>query len=67
MPMASRQPPFSCAFCPQPDGTKSMTLLTAAAGIEDLDPETHKVVFLANVADPGPLAARLFIMAEALL
>lgn len=29
-PMASRQPPFSCAFCPQPDGTKSMTLLTAA-------------------------------------
>ena len=29
-PMASRQPPFSCAFCPQPDGGKSMTLLTAA-------------------------------------
>ena len=29
-PMASRQPPFACAFCPQPDGTKSMTLLTAA-------------------------------------
>ncbi len=29
-PMASRQPPFSCAFCPQSDGTKSMTLLTAA-------------------------------------
>ncbi|MDP6931501.1 MAG: VWA domain-containing protein, partial [Myxococcota bacterium] len=34
--------------------------ITAAAGIEELDPETHKVVFLANVADPGPLAARLF-------
>ena len=29
-PMASRQPPFACAFCPQIDGTKSMTLLTAA-------------------------------------
>ena len=29
-PMASRQPPFACAFSPQPDGTKSMTLLTAA-------------------------------------
>ena len=29
-PMASRQPPFSCAFCPRSDGTKSMTLLTAA-------------------------------------
>ena len=33
-PMASRQPPFSCAFCPQPDGTKSMTLLTAASSSE---------------------------------
>jgi len=29
-PMAARQPPFSCAFCPKADGTKSMTLLTAA-------------------------------------
>ena len=30
-PMASRQPPFSCAFCPRDDGKKSMTLLTAAS------------------------------------
>ena len=33
-PMASRQPPFSCAFCPQPDGGKSMTLITAAGSSE---------------------------------
>jgi len=30
-PMASRQPPFACAFCPRDDGKKSMTLLTAAS------------------------------------
>ena len=33
-PMASRQPPFSCSFCPREDGTKSMTLLTAASSSE---------------------------------
>ena len=33
-PMASRQPPFSCAFCPQPGGGKSMTLITAAGSSE---------------------------------
>ena len=33
-PMASRQPPFACAFCPRDDGKKSMTLLTAASSSE---------------------------------
>lgn len=33
--------------------------VTSTAGIAELDPEQHRVVFLANVADPGPLAARL--------
>ena len=31
----------------------------ASAGVADLDPEVHRVVFLANVADPGALAPRL--------
>lgn len=29
------------------------------AGLADLDPDVHQVVFLANVADPRPLAAQL--------
>jgi hypothetical protein len=29
------------------------------AGLADLDPETHRVVFLANVADPRPVGPRL--------
>jgi len=33
--------------------------VTSAAGLEDLDPKVHRVVFLANVADPMPLAGRL--------
>ena len=33
--------------------------VTGVAGIATLDPETHQVVFLANVADPGPLANHL--------
>jgi hypothetical protein len=33
--------------------------LTSAAGVAELDPEVHRVVFLANVADPAPLSARL--------
>ncbi len=33
--------------------------VTSTAGVADLDPEVHRVVFLANVADPGPLAVRL--------
>jgi hypothetical protein len=33
--------------------------VTGPAGISSLDPETHQVVFVANVADPGPLANHL--------
>ncbi len=33
--------------------------VTAPGGVEALDPETHKVLFLANVSDPGPMAALL--------
>jgi hypothetical protein len=33
--------------------------VTAASGIPTLDPDVHRVVFLANVADPAPLAADL--------
>jgi len=33
--------------------------VTSTAGVADLDPTVHRVVFLANVADPGPLAVRL--------
>jgi len=33
--------------------------VTAAGGVLDLDPEVHRVVFVANLADPAPLAARL--------
>ncbi len=33
--------------------------ITAPAGIHELDPERHRVVFLANVADPRPLADAL--------
>ncbi len=33
--------------------------VTSTAGVADLDPEVHRVVFLANLADPGPLAPRL--------
>lgn len=31
----------------------------ASAGVSDLDPSVHRVVFLANMADPAPLATRL--------
>lgn len=33
--------------------------LTSPSGISALDPEEHRVVFLANVSEPAPLAARL--------
>jgi hypothetical protein len=33
--------------------------ITAPSGVQSLDPEVHRVVFLANVADPGPWANRL--------
>lgn len=33
--------------------------VTTIAGLSNLDPEVHRVVFLANVADPEPVAARL--------
>ena len=33
--------------------------VTSSAGVPELDPEVHRVVFVANLADPGPLAARL--------
>ena len=33
--------------------------VTAASGIPALDPDVHRVVFLANVADPAPFAADL--------
>ncbi|MEL6341859.1 MAG: BatA domain-containing protein [Myxococcota bacterium] len=32
--------------------------VTASAGITSLDPEVHRVVFLANLADPGSIAGR---------
>lgn len=33
--------------------------VTSTAGVVNLDPEVHRVVFLANVSDPTPLATRL--------
>lgn len=33
--------------------------VTSTAGVVDLDPEVHRVVFLANVSDPSGLAPRL--------
>ncbi|MCA9491863.1 MAG: VWA domain-containing protein [Myxococcales bacterium] len=33
--------------------------VTAPLGLTEVDPETHRVVFLANVADPRPFGARL--------
>jgi len=33
--------------------------VTASAGITTLDPEQHRVIFLANLADPAPLAGRV--------
>jgi hypothetical protein len=33
--------------------------VTTPIGLADLDPEVHRVVFLANVADPRPFALRL--------
>jgi len=33
--------------------------VTGVAGVSALDPETHQVVFLANVADPSPIANHL--------
>ncbi len=33
--------------------------VTAPGGVTELDPDKHKVVFLANVSDPGPMAALL--------
>lgn len=33
--------------------------ITAPSGVQSLDSEVHRVVFLANVADPGPWANRL--------
>ena len=33
--------------------------VTAAGHLPELDPETHRVVFLANVSDPTPFAAEL--------
>lgn len=33
--------------------------VTSTAGVVDLDPEVHRVVFLANVSDPSALAPRL--------
>ena len=33
--------------------------VTSMAGIRDLDPDVHQVVFLANVSDPAPAAAPL--------
>jgi len=38
--------------------------VTGPAGISILDPEVHQVVFLANVADPGPLANHLINFAQ---
>lgn len=42
-------------------GTRTGVLLdvTTPVGLMDLDPEEHRVVFLANVADPRPFALRL--------
>lgn len=39
--------------------------VTAAGGLPDLDPEVHRVVFLANVSDPAPLAASLTAFVQA--
>jgi hypothetical protein len=33
--------------------------ITSPSGVEALDPEVHRLVFMANVADPGPWANRL--------
>lgn len=33
--------------------------VVSPAGLKALDPEVHRVVFLANVGDPGPFAGRL--------
>ena len=33
--------------------------VVSPAGLQTLDPEVHRVVFLANVGDPGPFAPRL--------
>jgi len=40
-------------------GTGVTPEVTAPAGIAQLDPQRHRVVFLANVADPRPMADRL--------
>ncbi len=33
--------------------------VTSSAGVPELDPELHRVIFVANLSDPAPLAARL--------
>ena len=39
--------------------------VASEVGAVDLDPEVHRVAFLANVSDPGPLAARLLAFVRA--
>lgn len=39
--------------------------VVSAAGVTELDPQTHRVVFVANLADPGPLATRLVTFVRA--
>ncbi len=36
-----------------------LPVVTSSSGVGELDPDIHRVVFLANVADPAPLAAPL--------
>ncbi len=38
--------------------------VTASTGLAELDPEEHRIVFLANVADPAPLANQLIDFAK---
>ncbi len=33
--------------------------ITSPAGLDKLDPDVHRVIFLANVSDPAPLATRV--------
>ncbi len=50
------------ALAPWGPGTAQagvMPVVTSMAGVVDLDPDVHRVVMLANVADPSGLATRL--------